>query len=459
MNPFTAYGMKKAFYEAGVAHATLDPRGPGVARLHLVPPKPSFWSNPPSILIINGMLFLPVGPSWAAVLRIFLDELNRKVRVDREISQEEVEEIEGAVVTRVRYFYPRTKKETILRDLREIVTMAISIAQGKPVPPEIGGGMSLRQYARHMTAPHRMDLIVSPMVLNGQRNCPLNCACCYAAGQPVMKIEKELTTTEWKMVIDKCREAHIPMLTFTGGEPLQRRDIAELVKYARWFVTRLNTSGYDLTMEMARALYAADLDSIQITLYSYQAVIHDRLVGKSGAWERTVRGVKNAVEAGLGVSTNTPIVRLNSGYDETLRFLHSLGVRCVTCSGLIPTGGAPHQIQSGGALSSEELYTVLQHAMSVAKELEMEVMFTSPGWLTADQARKLGLTSHPVCGACLSNMAVAPNGDVVPCQSWLKGQTLGNILRDPWNEIWNHDLCKQLRRQDMEGTGCPLKEM
>ena len=107
-----------------------------------------------------------------------------------------------------------------------------------------------------MTAPHRMDLIVAPMSINSKRACPLGCICCYADYGSIMNIEKPLGTKEWKEIIDKCRDAGIPMLTFTGGEPLTRPDIVELVQYSSWFVTRLNTSGYILTRTLAQELHA-----------------------------------------------------------------------------------------------------------------------------------------------------------------------------------------------------------
>jgi len=63
----------------------------------------------------------------------------------------------------------------------------------------------------------------------------------------------------------------------------------------------------------------------------------------------------------------------------------------------------------------------------------------------------------PSCGACLSNMAVAPNGDVVPCQSWLSEESLGNLLNDNWKQIWNSKECEIIRKQSMKSDNiCPL---
>ncbi|MDF2520479.1 MAG: Radical domain protein [Clostridia bacterium] len=449
---------RKAWHD-GVAHATLDPEGPGVARLHLVPPKPVLFGNPPSQLLINGTWFLPVGPSWAAVLRIFFEELQRCCTDKREISPEEIKQIEQAVVAHVTKLYPKTDRDLILNDLKEIVTLAVNIATNHDVPEETHAGLNLEQYSRYMTAPHRMDLIVAPMSTNGRRACPLECACCYADSGQVMDIEKPLSTEDWKDIIDKCKAAGIPMLTFTGGEPLTRPDIVDLVRHAAWFVTRLNTSAYNLTPELAAALQSASLDGMQITLYSHNPEIHDTLVGKKGAWERTVAGIKIARDTGLSVSINTPIVERNRDYADTLRFVHSLGIHCVGCSSLIPTGGAVEQIATGKALTPEELKDILREAVALCKELKMEISFTSPGWLPSEEILALGLPSAPVCGACLSNMAVTPAGDVVPCQSWLNGQTLGSMRTETWRKIWNNKTCINIRKNSAAKPKCALKEV
>ncbi|NLO10254.1 MAG: radical SAM protein [Clostridiales bacterium] len=449
---------KRKTWREGVTHVTLDPDGPGVARLHLVPPKPSIFRDPPSLLVINGTWFLPIGPSWATIMRIFFNELQDCCKDKREVRPEEIKHIERAVVSKARKLYPGIKEDTIINDLSEIITLAINIARGENIPKEAGLGFNMNQYSKYMTAPHRMDLIVAPMSINENRICPLNCVCCYADSGQLMDIKRPLSTEEWKKIIDKCRDARIPMVTFTGGEPLTRPDIVELIEYARWFVTRLNTNGYLITPRLASCLYNASLDGIQITLYSHDARIHDSLVGKSGAWEKTVAGIKYSLEAGLCVSINTPLVEKNSDYGNTLRFIKELGVCYVTCSSLIPTGGAKEQIITGKVLDSIALKEVLNEAVSICNELDLEISFTSPGWLKEDDIIDIGLPSSPICGACLSNMAVAPSGDVVPCQSWLNGQTLGNILTNSWKDIWENPQSKKIRKDNANKSKCGLKE-
>ena len=442
--------------DAGPLQATFDPKKPGVTRIHLIPLKTSLLKRNPSMVLINGWDMFLIGPSWADLLRAFIEVLYQRTEPGRQLSQVELEPILDSVVEQMHGLYPSVSRETLLADLNEIVALCIAVAHGAEVPPEIQQDVSLQELARHMKAPHRMDLLVSPMIEAGEWVCPLHCKGCYATRQPAMQIERALSTQEWKSIIDKCRDAGIPQLTFTGGEPTQRKDLLELIDHAQWHVTRLNTNGINLTLAYAQKLFDANLDAVQVTLYSQDAGVHDNLVGRKGAWPKTVQSIKNALKAGLSVSVNTPLVRINSKYDQTLKFIHGLGVKYVSCSGLIPAGAAKDQIKSGATLSNSDLMAVMHKAVKTAKTLGLDLTFTSPGWLTHEQIQELGL-SDPVCGACLSNMAVMPNGAVTACQSWLTDPDgLGNLLTSPWHKIWNNPKCKEMRRVTQDG--CPLNE-
>ena len=306
-----------------------------------------------------------------------------------------------------------------------------------------------------MRAPHRMDLMVSAMTKEGRWHCNQRCVHCYAAGQPHAE-EPELSTGEWKQIIDRCREACIPQVTFTGGEPTMREDLAELIDHASWFITRLNTNGVRLSSDYCRRLRDASLDSLQITFYSADEAVHNRLVGAEH-WSDTVSGIENALAAGLNLSVNTPLCTLNRDYVGTLRFLHEKGVRYVTCSGLITTGSAAAPESEAMQLSHEELRGILKESVAWCFANGMEISFTSPGWVDDAFCRELGITT-PNCGACLSNMAVTPGGSVVPCQSWLSDEPLGNLLRDDWETIWNSARCRE--RRDFSALmrcECPLR--
>ena len=436
-----------------VRHITLDPKGPGVVRIHMIPPRDD-TPDAPFLLLLNGARLVPLNLSWAILLANFMDQL--EPWSGREIGEQDWQSMLSAAVKATRRTYPGTGKAVLLGDLELMLRSIVAIARGQEPPAEVGA-LSLGEYAGRMSAPHRMDLMISAMTREGRWHCNQKCLHCYAAGQPLSDTP-ELTTAQWKEILTKLRAANIPQVTFTGGEPTLRADLVELVDAAQWFVTRLNTNGRLLTPTLCQKLYDASLDSVQVTLYSHDKDIHNALVGADG-FDDTVAGIRAAVAAGLSVSVNTPLCSLNTAYDEMLRFVHGLGVRYVTCSGLIPSGGAVGDESRATALTEQQLTDVLTKAVAVTEELEMELDFTSPGWLKEETLRALGLTLVPSCGACLSNMAIAPDGGVIPCQSWLSSQPLGNILADDWDKIWQSERCAAIRAKSakMEQL-CQLRE-
>ena len=424
-----------------VRHITLDPKGPGVVRIHMIPPRDD-TPDAPFLLLLNGAQLVPLNLSWAILLANLMDQL--QAYEGQDLAEDQWEALLTAAVEETHRTYPRTKRQTLASDLHLMLTSLVAIAQGRE-PEAAVGLLSLSDYAPEMTAPHRMDLMVSAMEKDGSWHCNQKCLHCYAAGQP-MGETPELSTEQWKTALALLRKANIPQVTFTGGEPTLRSDLVELVQAAAWFVTRLNTNGRLLTPELCAGLYEASLDSVQVTLYSAEGNIHNQLVGVNG-FSDTVQGIRHAVEAGLIVSVNTPLCSLNTHYTETLRFAHSLGVRYATCSGLIPSGSACGQESRATALTPEQLTDVLRQAVDTAEELGMELDFTSPGWLEEETLRSLGLNLIPSCGACLSNMAVTPDGKVVPCQSWLSDEPLGDLLHDDWADIWNSPRCAAIRAE------------
>ena len=447
---------ERKFYKENlmeVLHATLNPYEPGVVRIHLVPAKYRPLKADPSVVILNGKDILPINLAWTILLAIFIKEVNKYN--GNEVTEEELNKIIETTVEKARKVYLVSKDE-LKNDLNRIISVFVDISEGKE-PKEKIGQLPIGKYASKMKAPHRMDLMISSMTKDGHWNCNQKCLHCYAAGQKYAD-KKQLSTDEWKRIIDKCRKAYIPQITFTGGEPTMRNDLVELVDYSKWFITRLNTNGVLLTEELCKKLYDASLDSVQITFYSANAEEHNKLVGANN-FDKTVQGIKNALNAQLAVSINTPLCSINKNYIETLKFLHNLGIKYVTCSGLIVTGNATKTESKETQLSEEEIYSILKEACKYANENLMELSFTSPGWIKEEKLRKLGL-DIPSCGAALSNMAIAPDGEVVPCQSWLgENAGLGNMLTDKWENIWNNPKCKKQREYSAKSLQkCPLRE-
>jgi radical SAM protein with 4Fe4S-binding SPASM domain len=319
---------------------------------------------------------------------------------------------------------------------------------------------TIAPFSARPQAPYRLDLALT-------YRCNNDCAHCYNIEHPLQRAG-ELSTEEWKKVLDRAWKLGIPHIIFTGGEPTLREDLPELIAHAEGNgqITGLNTNGRRL--EEARyvaRLVEAGLDHVQITLESSVPEIHDAMVGRKGAFPQTVRGIRNALATRLYVMTNTTMLRSNvQAIPETLDFLAEVGVPTVGLNALIYSGRG---LEVGTGLSELELAPLLELARERTEAHRQRLIWYTPTEYCNFDPMMLDLGVKG-CTAALYNMCVEPDGGVLPCQSYY--QPLGNLLLDPWEAIWNHDLAVRLReRQGLPekcsgcamlaecGGGCPLK--
>ena len=306
-----------------------------------------------------------------------------------------------------------------------------------------------------LPAPYRMDLILT-------YKCQNRCAHCYNEPREV----KELGPEQWKAVITRLWNLGIPHVVFTGGEPTLYPGLDELVMESERLgqITGLVTNGRKLREPgYLKGLVQKGLDHVQVTVLSDQERVHDSLVGDQGAWRQTVQGLKVALSEDLYVSTNTTIMRSN--YDQierTFSFLVSMGVKNIAFNGIIRSGKG----KEAEAVSCEELGELLTKLRQMAAETDTKLTWYTPTPYCELNPVNLGLGIKQ-CTACSLSMAVEPDGSVLPCQSYYR--PLGNILKDDWQDIWNHQLCKDIRERgflngecqecglkDVCGGGCPL---
>lgn len=435
-----------------VYQTTIDPKGPGVVRIHLVPPK-KILDGIPWIVVINGFRIIPILTTYAVLLKEFILTYNSYNY--SYYDSEQLDEMIDEIIKNVMKIYKDAKKDDVAADLKEMLNTIVELGTKPNTEFKEIGNFSLNNYYKYMHSPLRMDLMISTMEKEGVYNCNQKCVHCYAFNEKLSN-ETELDTESWFRIIDKLKEERIPQITFTGGEPTLRSDLVDLVEHSKWFITRLNTNGILLTRDLCKKLYDAELDNVQITFYSHDMDIHNKLVGGNHYLE-TLGGIKNALEAKLDVSINTPLCSLNKDYKTTIEFLSKLGIKYFTCSGLIPTGNTISDESKELVIDKKELLESLDEALEYAKENELDIQFTSPGVLDELDLVKRGLIV-PSCGAGVSNMAILPNGVVIPCQSWLKGEELGDVLSLKWKSIWNNKTCKKIRKMaSKETNNCLLR--
>ena len=297
------------------------------------------------------------------------------------------------------------------------------------------------------SAPYRMDLAVT-------YRCNNACAHCYN-GRP--RNYPELTTEEWFKILDELWKIGIPHIVFTGGEPTLRDDLPDLIRHAEknGQITGINTNGRRLKdKKYVQQLIDAGLDHIQITFESHAPQIHDQMVCHTGAWQETLAGLKNALNSKLYIMTNTTMLTVNrSSIPDTMEFLGELGLKTIGLNALIYSG---HGKMVGTGLSEGELTPLLNSAQGITTKYNQRLIWYTPTQYCNFDPVQMGLGVKG-CTAALYNMCVEPDGGVIPCQSYY--QALGNILTDPWDKIWNHDLALSLReRKKMpeKCTGCSL---
>lgn len=312
-------------------------------------------------------------------------------------------------------------------------------------------------FSARPSAPYRMDLAIT-------YRCNNDCAHCYNA-RPRQGVE--LSTAEWKRILDHLWALGIPHVVFTGGEPTLRGDLCELVAHAEHNgqITGLNTNARRLSdPAFVRQLIDAGLDHVQITIESHDPTIHDHMVRARGAWQQTVTGLKNVLESPLYVMTNTTMLTDNApSLDSTLHFLAERGVPTIGLNALIYSG---HGLTVGTGLHESQLPPLLEMARQITDAHQQRLIWYTPTQYCHFDPMQLELGVKG-CTAALYNMCIEPDGSLIPCQSYY--HSLGNILTRPWNELWNHELCIRLReRQYMPakcrtcalqsecGGGCPL---
>lgn len=133
------------------------------------------------------------------------------------------------------------------------------------------------------------------VVWNSTRTCNLKCRHCYMSSD-AKKYQNELTTAEAKQFIDDLADFNVPVLLFSGGEPLIRPDFFELADYAAKKSVRptLSTNGTLITPEVARKIKDIGVGYVGISLDGLREV-NDKFRGKAGAFEAAMNGIKNCV--------------------------------------------------------------------------------------------------------------------------------------------------------------------
>ncbi|KJS72002.1 MAG: Fe-S oxidoreductase [Desulfotomaculum sp. BICA1-6] len=287
---------------------------------------------------------------------------------------------------------------------------------------------------------------------NTTNACNLYCKHCYRDSG--IKAEEELNTAEGLKLIDEIAAAGFKIMIFSGGEPLMRDDIYQLIKHASVKGLRpvLGSNGTLITPEVARKLKEAGALAVGISLDSTDPLRHNDFRSSSAAWQGAVDGMRNCQAAGLPFQVHTTVMDWNSGEIEDLTDLSvKLGARGHHIFFMVPTGRAVNIEEE--TLRATEYEELLERIIKKQSLVDIELKPTcAPQFMRI--ARQLGVDMRFSRG-CLAGTAyciISPKGDVQPC-AYLD-IPLGNVRQVPFGEIWReNEVLKKLRTMDYDG-GC-----
>lgn len=291
------------------------------------------------------------------------------------------------------------------------------------------------------------------LVLELTYRCPLKCVWCNNPLDFDDYSKKELNTEEWKRVLREGRKLGALQLGFSGGEPMLRNDLEELVAEAEQlgYYTNLITSGIGLTPERLQALKKAGLKQIQLSLQSASRNLTDELVG-ARAHDLKINVARMIKAEGFPMVLNVPVFRQNiDQVQEILDLAEDVGVDYLEFANI--------QYYNWALLNRDELLPTreqIAHAekvVNVARERlgkKMTIYFVIPDYYE----------NRPK--ACMNgwgtiHLTIAPDGAALPCQEVrvIKGLEFPTVREYSLEWLWNDSpLFKKFRGDEWMKEPC-----
>jgi PqqA peptide cyclase len=294
--------------------------------------------------------------------------------------------------------------------------------------------------------------------------CPLSCPYC---SNPLNLADygDELTTAEWQRVLAEAQELGVLQLHLSGGEPLLRRDLVDIVNSANelGLYTNLITSALGLSRRRAEQLRAAGLDHVQISIQASEPAVSDRIAG-TPSFERKIEAARLVKELGWPLTLNVVLHRHNiDRVADILRLAEELKADRVELANTQYYGWAWRN--RGALLPSkaqlEEAEAVVR-AARVRLKGRMDVIYVLPDYYSQYPKPCMG-------GWGKRQLTVVPNGDALPCPAahalpLPRASVREDSLAWIWTESllfqrfrgtdWMPDPCRSCPRREIDFGGC-----
>ncbi len=317
------------------------------------------------------------------------------------------------------------------------------------------------------------DVHQKPVVVwNSTRRCNLNCVHCYAQSSN-QTYPNELTTEEAKTFIKDLADYGVPVLLFSGGEPLLRHDLVKLAKFGSDSGIRcvISTNGTLITPSAAQKLKTAGLSYVGVSIDG-MIETNDEFRGVKGAFELARTGIRNSMKAGIKTGLRFTVTKYNfKDVAAIFDFIESEGISRVCFYHLVYAGRGSNMVEND--LSHAQTREFMDYLLKKAEEfndkgIDTEILtvdnhadgpyvymkLKETDEKKAEEALRLLRTN----GGNSSGEGIACvdfNGYVHPDQFW-RHQSLGNIRDRKFSEIWKDDtdpLLKALRQRKTQLKG------
>ena len=295
----------------------------------------------------------------------------------------------------------------------------------------------------------RFSAQTKPVVMwNLTQRCNLACKHCYMDAS--REAGDEMSLEEGMHLVDDLAELKVPILIFTGGEPLLSRNFYALAFHAREVGLRtvISTNGTLITPEVARLLAEAKIRYVGVSLDSSSPQRHDAFRGVVGAYDRALQGLKNARNAGLKTGLRITLTRDNwQDVPALLNLALEEDIPRFCLYHLVPTGRGAGMADRD--VTPEQRRSVIRLLAEAAEELkgkDIEILTTdSPmdgayllellkGDPRRDHVREL-LTNAGGCSTGVKVANINHRGDVHPCH-FMPQVVVGNVRERSFRDIW-----------------------
>lgn len=287
--------------------------------------------------------------------------------------------------------------------------------------------------------------------------CNLACTHCYGNSGPARDTENELSTDEARALIDDFAETGVPLILFSGGEPLLREDIWDLADHARkkGIKMALSTNGTLITADIAGKIRESGIEYAGISLDGATPETHDRFRNVPGAFARSIAAFSHCREAGVRCGVRITLTKENCGELGALIDLAvSVGAGRFCLYWLVPAGRGMdeyNRLQVGPEEVTDALGLLYRKAGAIDPGTMEFLTVDSPqdcihllASLERDRspdlsdARTLIASSKGGCSAGDRVANIDPEGNVYPCQfARFPGFRIGNVRERPFSELWD----------------------